>query len=132
MAGHLIEGGHELHRSTGRKVPQRLVELGAAGCELAEKAGIVFIVASSRIAGKIVADMSSISSLAISEDGRLVTEAFVSACVRKETQQPREKIDSDAYRSGQIPLRSDCSNSPACLQSFPSFRHFPPISLSRQ
>ncbi|OCC07014.1 hypothetical protein BA190_01990 [Labrys sp. WJW] len=136
MAGHLIKGGHELHPGAGRMVPQHLVEPGAAayatGYELAGKAGIVFIVAPGRIAGKIAVDMNSISSLATSEDGRLVTEALVPACVRKDTQQLRAKIDDDAYRSGQFPLRSDCSNSPACLQSFPSFRLFPPIGLSRQ
>ncbi|MBT2968756.1 MAG: 2-hydroxy-3-oxopropionate reductase [gamma proteobacterium symbiont of Ctena orbiculata] len=84
MAGHLINGGHELYAYTHRSVPDELTKLGAIECgnsrEVAEKADTIFImvpdtphvqevlfdddgVAKGLSAGKTVVDMSSISPI---------------------------------------------------------------------
>src|SRR4249919_3814417 len=82
MAGHLIKGGHELYLYSIPSVPQALVDAGGKACasgkEVAQKADIIITmvpdtpdvgaalfgengVAAGLSAGKVVADMSSIS-----------------------------------------------------------------------
>src|SRR6202451_2415175 len=85
MAGHLLEGGHELFVHTRRAPPNELIDKGAVACangkELAEKAELIILmvpdtpdveivlfgpggVAQGLSKGKIVVDMSSISPIA--------------------------------------------------------------------
>src|SRR5215471_10443018 len=84
MAGHLIEGGHELFLNTRTKVPDTLIAAGGTACasaaDVARKADVIITmvpdtsdvevvlfdkggVAEGLSKGKIVVDMSSISPL---------------------------------------------------------------------
>jgi 2-hydroxy-3-oxopropionate reductase len=88
MAGHLIKGGHELYLYSIPSVPQALVDAGGKACasgkEVAQKADIIITmvpdtpdvgaalfgengVAAGLSAGKVVADMSSISPVETKE-----------------------------------------------------------------
>jgi 2-hydroxy-3-oxopropionate reductase len=88
MAGHLLEGGHELFVHTRRAPPKELIDKGAVACasgkDLAEKAEVIILmvpdtpdvetvlfgaggVAEGLSKGKIVVDMSSISPIATKE-----------------------------------------------------------------
>ena len=88
MAGHLLEGGHELFVHTRRAPPKELIDKGAVACangkEVGEKAEVIIAmvpdtpdvetvlfgaggVAEGLSKGKIVVDMSSISPLATKE-----------------------------------------------------------------
>jgi 2-hydroxy-3-oxopropionate reductase len=85
MAGHLLQGGHELHLHSRSGVPQELVDAGAqawgSAREVARKADVIITmvpdtadvemvlfgdegVAGGLSAGKVVVDMSSISPIA--------------------------------------------------------------------
>ena len=95
MAGHLLEGGHELFIHTRRAPPKALIDAGAVACangkELADKADVIIImvpdtpdvetvlfdaggVAEGLSKGKIVVDMSSISPIATKEFAKKVNE----------------------------------------------------------
>src|ERR1700723_1718641 len=95
MAGHLLEGGHELFVHTRRAPPKELIDKGAVACangkEGGEKAEIVIImvpdtpdvetvlfgaggVAEGLSKGKIVVDMSSISPIATKEFARKIND----------------------------------------------------------
>src|ERR1700677_1217375 len=95
MAGHLLEGGHELFVHTRRAPPKELIDKGAVACangkELAEKAEVIIImvpdtpdvetvlfgaggVAEGLSKGKIVVDMSSISPIATKEFAKKVND----------------------------------------------------------
>jgi len=84
MAGHLIEGGHELSVHTRSAVPQNLIDKGAVACahaqEVAERSDVIILmvpdtphvesvlfdengVAAGLTEGKTVIDMSSISPI---------------------------------------------------------------------
>src|ERR1700723_2213325 len=85
MAGHLLEGGHELFVHTRRAPPKELIDKGAVACangkEIGQKADVIITmvpdtpdvetvlfgaggVAEGLSKGKIVVDMSSISPIA--------------------------------------------------------------------
>ena len=93
MAGHLLEGGHELFVHTRRAPPKELIDKGAVACangkELAEKAEFIILmvpdtpdvetvlfaaggVAEGLSKGKIVVDMSSISPIATKDFAKKV------------------------------------------------------------
>src|SRR5580704_5391834 len=95
MAGHLVEGGHELFVHTRRAPPKELIDKGAVACangkEVGEKAEVVITmvpdtpdvetvlfgaggVAEGLSTGKIVVDMSSISPIATKDFARKVNE----------------------------------------------------------
>ena len=95
MAGHLLEGGHELFVHTRRAPPKELIDKGAVACangkELAEKAEVIIImvpdtpdvetvlfgaggVAEGLSTGKIVVEMSSISPIATKDFAKKVNE----------------------------------------------------------
>src|SRR6202044_1149770 len=95
MAGHLVEGGHQLFVHTRRAPPKELIDKGAVACangrEVGEKAEIVIImvpdtpdvetvlfgaggVAEGLSKGKIVVDMSSISPIATKDFAKKVNE----------------------------------------------------------
>src|SRR5271169_5484336 len=88
MAGHLLEGGHQLFIHTRREPPKELIDTGAVACangkEVGEKAEVIIImvpdtpdvetvlfgaggVAEGLSKGKTVVDMSSISPIATKE-----------------------------------------------------------------
>jgi 2-hydroxy-3-oxopropionate reductase len=93
MAGHLLEGGHELFVHTRRAPPKELIDKGAVACasgkEVGQKADVIITivpdtpdveavlfgahgVAEGLSKGKIVVDMSSISPIATKEFARKV------------------------------------------------------------
>jgi 2-hydroxy-3-oxopropionate reductase len=93
MAGHLLEGGHELFVHTRRAPPKELIDKGAVACangrEVGEKAEVIITmvpdtpdvemvlfgargVAEGLSKGKIVVDMSSISPIATKEFAKRV------------------------------------------------------------
>src|SRR6202167_4533493 len=95
MAGHLLEGGHQLLVHTRRAPPKELIDRGAVACanskELAEKVEVIITmvpdtpdveavlfgaggVAEGLSKGKIVVDMSSISPIATKEFAKKVNE----------------------------------------------------------
>ena len=95
MAGHLRAAGYELHVATRSRIPQVLLDAGAAACgnaqEVAEAADIVFMmvpdtpdvervlfgnhgVAAGLVAGKTVVDMSSISPMATKDFAQKINE----------------------------------------------------------
>jgi 2-hydroxy-3-oxopropionate reductase len=95
MAGHLVEGGHELFVHTRRAPPKELIEKGAVACangkEVGEKAEVIITmvpdtpdvetvlfgaggVAEGLSKGKIVVDMSSISPIATKDFAKKVNE----------------------------------------------------------
>src|SRR5580704_4478176 len=95
MAGHLVEGGHELFVHTRRAPPKELIDKGAVACangkEVGEKAEMIITmvpdtpdvetvlfgaggVAEGLSKGKIVVDMSSISPLATKDFAKKVNE----------------------------------------------------------
>src|SRR5580692_7849851 len=95
MAGHLVEGGHQLFVHTRRAPPKELIDKGAVACasgkEVGEKAEIIILmvpdtpdvetvlfgaggVAEGLSKGKIVVDMSSISPIATKEFARKVND----------------------------------------------------------
>jgi 2-hydroxy-3-oxopropionate reductase len=88
MAGHLLEGGHELFIHTRRAPPKELIDEGAVACangkEVGQKAAVIIImvpdtpdvevvlfgsegIAEGLSKGKIIVDMSSISPIATKE-----------------------------------------------------------------
>jgi 2-hydroxy-3-oxopropionate reductase len=88
MAGHLLQGGHELHLHSRSGVPQELIDAGGKACgacrEVARNADVIITmvpdtpdveavlfgangVAAGLSAGKVVVDMSSISPMATKE-----------------------------------------------------------------
>src|ERR1700719_2949158 len=95
MAGHLLEGGHELFVHTRRAPPKELIDKGAVACangkEVGEKAEVIIAmvpdtpdveavlfgaggVAEGLSKGKIVVDMSSISPIATKDFAKKVNE----------------------------------------------------------
>src|SRR5580658_7744632 len=95
MAGHLLEGGHELFVHTRRAPPKELIDKGAVACangkEVGEKAEVIITmvpdtpdveavlfgpggVAEGLSKGKIVVDMSSISPIATKDFAKKVNE----------------------------------------------------------
>jgi hypothetical protein len=95
MAGHLVEGGHELFVHTRRAPPKELIDKGAVACangkEVGEKAEVIITmvpdtsdvetvlfgaggVAEGLSTGKIVVDMSSISPIATKDFAKKVNE----------------------------------------------------------
>src|ERR1700726_631516 len=95
MAGHLLEGGHQLFIHTRREPPKELIDKGAVACangkELAEKAEIIITmvpdtpdvetvlfgaggVAEGLSKGKIVVDMSSISPIATKDFAKKIND----------------------------------------------------------
>src|ERR1700691_5157918 len=95
MAGHLLEGGHQLLVHTRRAPPKELIDKGAVACangkEVGEKAEVIIAmvpdtpdvetvlfgaggVAEGLSKGKIVVDMSSISPIATKEFAKKVND----------------------------------------------------------
>jgi len=95
MAGHLLEGGHQLLVHTRRAPPKELIDKGAVACangkEVGEKAEVIIAmvpdtpdveavlfgaggVAEGLSKGKIVVDMSSISPIATKDFAKKVNE----------------------------------------------------------
>ena len=95
MAGHLLNGGHELFLHTRGTVPSELAEKGGRACtsgrEVAERADVVITmvpdtpdvekvlfgpdgVAEGLAPGKTVVDMSSISPVATKDFARRINE----------------------------------------------------------
>jgi 2-hydroxy-3-oxopropionate reductase len=95
MAGHLVEGGHQLFIHTRRAPPKELIDRGAVACanskELAEKVEVIITmvpdtpdveavlfgaggVAEGLSKGKIVVDMSSISPIATKEFAKKIND----------------------------------------------------------
>src|ERR1700729_1331385 len=95
MAGHLLEGGHELFVHTRRAPPKELIDKGAVACangkEVGEKAEVIITmvpdtpdvetvlfgaggVAEGLSKGKIVIDMSSISPIATKDFAKKVND----------------------------------------------------------
>jgi len=95
MAGHLLDGGHQLYAYTPRGVPQELTDKGAVTCansqEVAEKADFIIImvpdtphvaavlfgengVAAGLSEGKTVIDMSSISPIDTKDFAKRINE----------------------------------------------------------
>jgi len=95
MAGHLLEGGHQLFIHTRREPPKELIDKGAVACangkEVGEKAEVIITmvpdtpdvetvlfgaggVAQGLSKGKIVVDMSSISPIATKDFAKKVNE----------------------------------------------------------
>lgn len=95
MAGHLLDGGHELYAFTLEGVPRELTDKGAVSCdnsqEVAEKADCIIImvpdtphvasvlfgengVAAGLTQGKTVIDMSSISPIETKEFAKRINE----------------------------------------------------------
>src|ERR1700729_1967509 len=95
MAGHLVEGGHQLFVHTRRAPPKELIDKGAVACangkEVGEKAEVIITmvpdtadvetvlfgaggVAEGLSKGKIVVDMSSISPIATKEFAKKVND----------------------------------------------------------
>src|SRR5882757_10792792 len=95
MAGHLLEGGHQLFIHTRRAPPKELIDKGAVACangkELAEKAEVIITmvpdtpdvetvlfgaggVAEGLSKGKIVVDMSSISPIATKDFAKKIND----------------------------------------------------------
>src|ERR1700693_3263448 len=95
MAGHLLEGGHQLFIHTRREPPKELIDKGAVACangkEVGEKAEVIITmvpdtpdvetvlfgaggVAEGLSTGKIVVDMSSISPIATKDFAKKVNE----------------------------------------------------------
>src|SRR5580692_5197356 len=95
MAGHLVEGGHQLFVHTRRAPPKELIDKGAVACangkEVGEKAEVIITmvpdtpdvetalfgaggVAEGLSKGKVVVDMSSISPIATKEFANKVND----------------------------------------------------------
>ena len=95
MAGHLVEGGHQLFIHTRRAPPKELIDRGAVACanskELAERVEVIITmvpdtpdveavlfgaggVAEGLSKGKIVVDMSSISPIATKEFAKKIND----------------------------------------------------------
>jgi 2-hydroxy-3-oxopropionate reductase len=95
MAGHLLEGGHELFVHSRRSPPKELTDKGAVACgnsnEVGQKADVIITmvpdtpdveavlfgvggVAEGLSQGKIVVDMSSISPIATKEFAKKIND----------------------------------------------------------